>query len=203
MVGEDVSWFSQLGAKAATVPVRVEGQPSPELALPAPAPAPSPTGKLELTQPAPARRPLWEAALRMWSRRPLFGIGPTVFQHTYGPEIGQPNADSRYHTHNLFLELLTGSGLPGLFSLLGLLGLLWFHGLRRLARTRREAGPAREWWWLLLSLGGMLAFLAHGMLDMFLAFTPTYLLFWAWAGMIGGLTIEAAPGMPPSSAGPS
>jgi hypothetical protein len=42
----------------------------------------------------------------------------------------------------------------------------------------------------LLGLGlGVIAFLVHGLLDSFLAFTPTALLFWMLLGMIG----EARP----------
>ncbi len=187
MVGEDISWFSQLGVNAAQVSVVVAGAPVSVAAPAAPADrAPSRSGKLEVSQPLPSRRALWGAALALWRQHPLLGIGPTVFQHSYGPLIGQDQADPRYHTHNLYLETLTGSGVVGLLALLALIGLLWWQGLRRLLARGAPADSPR-WWALLACLAGWLAFLIHGGVDMFMAFTPTYLLFWTWIGMIVGL----------------
>jgi hypothetical protein len=196
MVGEDISWFSQLGVKAAQLPVIVSGAPA-SVAAPAPSRPPSQSGRLEVSQAPPSRRALWGAAVTLWRQHPLLGIGPAVFQYTYGPVLGLEHADPRYHTHSMYLEALTGSGVVGLLALLALVGQVAWHGLRGLlARAGRLDPPG--WWALLACLAGLLAFLIHGAVDMFLAFTPTYLLLWTWIGMIVGLVSPRSPLSPNS-----
>jgi hypothetical protein len=133
------------------------------------------------------RRELWGAALRLAQARPLLGVGPDNFRHLYGAELGLDSWDERVAANNVYLELLAGMGIFGLaaFAWLTLLPLV---GAVRALRTPAGATSARTSVWLLgLSLG-LLAFLVHGVLDSFLAFTPTALLFWMLLGMVLNLT---------------
>jgi hypothetical protein len=180
MVRENMGggWFSQLGTAPARVAVAVRGQAAPAAAAALPAEPPSTPRTLASIPPPPARRALWAAAFELWRERPLLGIGPDVFRHSYGPRMGLASFDDRVHTNNLYLELLTGAGLLGLASFGLLIGqALWRGGVALWqGRTSLLGGAA---------VLGLAAFLIHGMLDVFLAFTPTYLLLWFCVGMVG------------------
>jgi O-antigen ligase len=139
-------------------------------------------------QPAPpARSALWSAALRIWRTHPLLGIGPDVFRHVYGPELGLEIWDDRVHTNSLYLELLADTGVAGLTAFLTLVGLVLWQSTRVLAALRGR-GSLRGGWMALGCVVGLLTFLIHGVLDMFLEYSATYLLLWALIGVLGSLT---------------
>jgi hypothetical protein len=179
-------WFSQMGVPTARVAVEVSGPPA---ATPPPsADAPHAPQAINVIPGPPGRRQLWGVALSMWRERPLLGIGPDVFRHRYGARLGLSVFDDRVHTNNLYLELLTGAGVVGLLSFLALVGLGLWAGWRSLPSEHSPAATALlAGAWL-----GVFAFLAHGTLDVFLAFTPTYALLWVLLGTLGGLTIRSS-----------
>ncbi len=173
-------WFSQMGVPPAEVPVAVRGEAV--RTAPQPGIEPPTTPRTIAMQPGPPpRRELWGVALAFWRERPLLGIGPDAFRHVYGPALGMAVFDDRVHTNNLYLELLTGAGLFGLGAFLFLSG----AGLRTGWQSLRELEPGT--WAAILpvaALIGLGAFLVHGLLDVFLAFTPTYALLWVMFGLI-------------------
>lgn len=176
-------WFSQMGVEPARVSVEVAGVPA--TTPPPAADSPHSPRAVEALPGPPGRRELWGVALAMWREAPLLGVGPDVFRHTYGPRLGLSLWDDRVHTNSLYLELLTGAGALGLVAFLALAGAALRAAWGGLARRGRPAvEPAL--------LGGaalaLVAYLGHGALDVFLAFTPTYALLWAMAGAIGGLS---------------
>jgi hypothetical protein len=180
MVAEHVGWFSVRGAQVAEVAVSVAG--TPEASQPAPPPEPSTMPRRIEPRPAPPERSqLWSAALRLWRARPLLGIGPDVFRHVYGPELGLSSWDDRIHTNNLYLEILAGAGIAGMAAFLALVGSALVSGRRALARFDRTAN---QWWVALVCSAGLAAYLIHGTLDMFLEYSATYLLFWALLGAL-------------------
>lgn len=188
MVSEGSGWFSERGNQVAEQPVRVAGTPAPDR----PALAPEPPGlpqRLEVHPPPPPRGQLWRAAIRLWRDQPLLGIGPDVFRHVYGPALGLAAWDDRIHTNNLYLELLVGAGVAGLAAFLGLVvAVLWpaLRALARLARARRAETPPVGW--ALAGCGAALVtFLLHGLLDMFLEYSATYMLMWLVLGALAGL----------------
>ena len=126
------------------------------------------------------RLSLWGAAIRMIAAHPLLGVGPDNFRHFYGAELGLESWDERVQANNLYLEVLADVGV------LGLAAFLWVivAPLVRALRALRAQVDDRQ---RLLILGVMVsasAFLLHGLLDSFLAFTPTALLFWALLGIL-------------------
>lgn len=190
-------WFSQMGVPPARIAVAVGVPPADAAAAAALPPIVAPA---ILPQPGPpGRRELWGTAIALWLERPLLGIGPDRFRHVYGPRLGREPFDDRIHTNNLYLELLTGAGLLGLAAFLALMAACLragFGGL--LAARHRSAGGqahhehppgagATHEGLLIGALLGLVAYLAHGMLDVFLAFTPTYALFWALLGVVAGV----------------
>lgn len=198
-------WFSQMGVKPGSVTVEVTGAAAPDAAPPSPERPASPASISP--QPAPpGRAELWRLALSLWRERPLLGIGPDVFRHVYGPRLGLEPFDDRIHTNSLYLELLTGAGVVGLGAFLWLAGAALIEGWRALtynlrpmgdkgwrapAYDRRPTGDSETGRIILLgSLLGIIAFLIHGLLDVFLAFTPTYGLLWALVGTVGGIVLR-------------
>jgi hypothetical protein len=200
MVREHIGrgWFSQMGVAPARVQVEVTRQAA-EVAPPAPErPA---TAASIAPQPAPpGRRDLWRVALSLWRERPLLGIGPDLFRHIYGPRLGLSIFDNRIHTNSLYIELLTGAGVVGLCAFLWLVGAALLEGWGQVWRMRPGAYGGNGIWGggatgqglgavtLLGAMLGVIAFLIHGLLDVFLAFTATDALLWALLGLIGGTT---------------
>ena len=181
LVQEHVAWFSTLGAETATTWVEVEHGEA-EHGDDARAIANLPPSIRPVYREQPSRRTLWAAAFEMWAERPLLGIGPDQFRHQVGAHLDLATFDNRTHASSLFVETLVGQGLVGLFALLTLLAAV----TRTVARGWGVVdGPATR----VLGLGlvlGVLAYAAHGAVDHFLAFTPTYGLFW----LLTGLTVR-------------
>jgi O-antigen ligase len=177
MLRENAEWFSVWNRTADGLPVRV---------LPAQTAANSPVEAF-LPPPwiveFPSRRDLWTAALRMWFERPLIGVGPDNFRKTYGTYLGLEPFDKRVYANSLYLETLATTGALGGLALGGLVLAIVVTAWRgwRATTDRRVR---------VLILGGLLAlssFFIHGLADYFLAFTPTYALFWGLLGATTGL----------------
>jgi O-Antigen ligase len=131
------------------------------------------------------RLDLWGAAVRMIEARPWLGVGLDNFRHLYGAELGLDSWDERVQANNVYLELLADLGVIGLAAFVWLVAPVLVNAFRRL---RRPDTGARSLWLLGCGLG-LVAFLVHGLLDSFVAFTPTALLFWmllAMAVVLGG-----------------
>lgn len=118
------------------------------------------------------RLDLWSAALHLAAAHPVLGLGPDNFRHFYGAEFGLEAWDERVGANNLYLEVLSDLGV------LGLVAFLWVVVEPLRSAVRRMGDPL--FLGIALALG---AFLVHGLLDSFLAFTPTVLLFWLLLGL--------------------
>ena len=103
---------------------------------------------------------------------PLLGIGPDNFRHVYGRYLGLAAWDTRVHANNMYLEVLVGMGVVGVAALLL---------ARRAARARQcgaDRAPARVRSPLLAATAAAwLAIAGHGLVDTFLTFTTTYVMF--------------------------
>jgi hypothetical protein len=188
LVREQMTWFSERGNDTGDQIVEVVADE--ELAAPRAKASPRlEAGTLEyaLTPSQPSRRELWQAAIILWRRHPLLGVGPDNFRRRY-PEVihpprGQrPYEDQRLHANNFYLETLADLGLAGVAAL----ALLAF-ALARAVRDRAGAAAAGEGDALVaLAWGvGAATFFVHGLLDYFLEFTPTYGLFWLSIALAG------------------
>jgi O-antigen ligase len=108
------------------------------------------------------RLSLWRAALEMFVAHPL-GVGPDNYRLQYGKYLGAANWNTQIYSNNLYLELLTGSGLIGLGAFAFMI----------LSIERRIDAAC-------LALA---VFLIHGLVDVFLMTTPIYFAFWILLGM--------------------
>jgi hypothetical protein len=127
-------------------------------------------------QPIPGRRTLWSIAARQFLDRPLLGIGLDNFRLTYGKVMDWQAWNDSIHTNNWYVETAVSVGLLGSIPFFGWLALL---GLDLLDHMRRKKINI----WQIALVCGLLAYVIHGLLDYFLLFNGTGLLFWILVGM--------------------
>jgi hypothetical protein len=108
------------------------------------------------------RRVLWKAAFMMFTDHPM-GVGPDNYRLQYGTYLGASGWDTNIYSNNLYLELLTGSGVLGLLAFSGILVM-------------------RQWHQDVSSIA-VAIFLVHGFVDYFLMTTPLYFAFWILLGL--------------------
>ena len=127
---------------------------------------PLPTTPRPLRAVRPGRMALWRTAARMVLAHPLLGVGPDNFRLLYGSYAGLAGADQRTHSNNMYLEVLVGGGL------------LAFAAFARFAvRAGALFGAAPRYRFGVGIAAAGLAIAVHGVVDSFLSFAPTYVLF--------------------------
>jgi hypothetical protein len=136
----------------------------------------------------PGRSELWSAAFRMFWKKPFLGMGPDNFRILKWRYMDAPKGDETILANSLYLELLSGSGLLGLASLLWL---AWEFGRSVIARVSSMKSPT-DGITGYLGIAYLVGLLSHGFVDYFLKFTPTFLLFWMMLGMLCARQREAA-----------
>jgi hypothetical protein len=170
VVHEHRAWLSTEGVTPARTAVNVEGQRVTAAANEMPQLPPANKRADRLT--------LWRAALAVAADHPLAGVGPDNFRHVYGRYVGRDDADSRVHANNMYLEVLAGAGVPGLAVLLWLVAAA---GLALLSKWQRA--PAADAARAAAFCAVWLTIVGHGLVDTFLSFTTTYVMFALAAGL--------------------
>ncbi len=185
MVQDHVAWFSAKAVPMAIQPVDVTPGALPSTHSP-PLLELQPLPRESAVDLSPSRRVLWGVALTMLRDRPLLGVGPDNFRLAYGRYTGQTIWDTGTHVNNMYLEMFADMGVPGgLAFLLLVAATAWtaWRALRRgLASTHDDAGPV-----LYLATAGaasLLAWHVHGVVDVFYAFLPLALVYWAILGLV-------------------
>jgi len=129
---------------------------------------------------------LWQSAWRMWRDHPWLGVGPDNFLYAYRSTYVLPAAWEELnlsHPHNLIFDLLTRVGLLGFLAGMGLvLGTIWM-GFKRLRSDVMPDHPLRPW--VLGLWAGLIAGLAHGMIDNSLFLPDLMILTLLVAGVVG------------------
>ena len=174
MVQENRLWFSDEERLEAFASVLVDGPPS--------------QGELEVMAiPHPrfrvTRFELWSTAVRMLFSHPLLGVGPDNFRFSYGDYLDLEEWDHTLHSNHMYLEFFAGSGVPGGIFFLW----LCLRVLAQLKSARVKTGETHDALWMSMA-AGCLAIWAHGVMDYFLVFTPTYILIWTTWGATEALT---------------
>jgi hypothetical protein len=188
MVQEGVIWFSWTGAAPERTHLTVVG------AAPGSALAPD---RWQSTEEAPrsasyapaekGRLWLWQVAAGMFADRPLLGVGPDNFRWLHGAYAGVERADNRVHANNLYVEWLVDTGIVGFAAFLWV---TW--GLARGVYPILAGGgagngnPVRQ----LAVTASLVAWFAHGAVDFFYGFTPTYVAL----ALLSGLALSGGPG---------
>jgi O-antigen ligase len=129
---------------------------------------------------------MWRAALAMARERPWLGHGPDSYRRVYGPYMGRVWWDQTIHANNVVFELLATTGVLGLVAFLAVVLLVAWRALQAL----RGAPAGTETPWAAAALAMLAAWLAHGLVDYFLAFTAGYVSVFTLAGVGSGLAIS-------------
>jgi hypothetical protein len=175
VVEENVTWFSDDGSPSPQETV-VVGEASEVVPIGEGTRATS----LAPPPPPPSRTLLWRAAVTLFRRHPLLGVGPDNFRRLYGDVLssrdeGTVYSDARIHANSLYFETLADTGIAGcvaLAALLAALVVLVVRDVKRMDAMKLGAGLAA------------LAFFVHGLSDDFFEFTPTLGLFWLLLGLL-------------------
>lgn len=164
VVQEHRTWLSVEGVEPARTAVAVEGRPvgAPLRSL----------GRLPGASNRLPRPVLWKAALAIAAEHPALGVGPDNFRLVYGRALGLASWDTRVHANNMYLETLAGSGALGLAAFLWLMAAVGRETGRRWSRLRPEDRPL-----LAGAAAAGVSMAGHGLVDAFLVFTPTYVVF--------------------------
>jgi putative inorganic carbon (HCO3(-)) transporter len=128
------------------------------------------------------RLEIWIRALFMIEDFPITGVGLGMFDHIvdllYPLYSVVPETDV-FHPHNVFLFQAVSSGLPGLIGFLALILLLLAMAVQSVNLSRRVAA-----WPLAVGLlGGLVAYLVHGMFDSPTSFVRANAILWVLFGL--------------------
>ncbi len=123
----------------------------------------------------------WNAAIRMFKERPLFGWGPGTymfyyapFQRSYQKTIISTNFGTQGNAHSEYLGLLSETGLPALFAYLLLIVVVIYRGLK-ISRSPET----KEYKILIISsLLGIITYVVHGIMNNFLDCDKIAIPFW-------------------------
>jgi hypothetical protein len=179
VVQEHRTWLSLEGVYPGRTIVSVEGTP---VGAPLPSRGRMPSNVMRMP-----RSVLWQTALTIARERPLLGIGPDNFRHTYGRHLGLAAWDVRVHANNSYIEVLVGMGAIGVVALAWLLIAAWRAGSRAVIDAADARLPI-----VAASLAACVAIAAHALVDSFLTFTPTYTVFAVAAGLLFSTSSEHA-----------
>ncbi len=176
MLHKDVNWFDARGDAQTITRVTVLANADPvegQNEAVAPLALAEPT---VFDAPLPGRRVLWTIAGQLIRDHPLTGIGLDNYRLTYSYYVTDdpmPGTalDQTVHSNNWYLETLVSVGLVGTAPFL-----LWIaHLIWTINKRLNNPRPAP----LQIAAGvGILIFFIHGLLDYFLLFNATALLFW-------------------------
>jgi len=171
VVQEHRTWLSLEGVYPGRSTASVEGA---AVSAPLPTHGRMPSGVLRMP-----RRVLWATAFDLWRGRPLLGIGPDNFRHTYGRVLGLAAWDDRVHANNSYIEVIVGMGV------IGAVALVWL--LSRTVIAARDAvlsADASSLPIVAAATAACAAIATHALVDSFLTFTPTYAAFAIAAGLL-------------------
>jgi O-antigen ligase len=82
---------------------------------------------------AVSRVSLWQTGVKAVKESPVLGLGLTGFAKNWDRLNADPNIDNHNFPHNIFLNFWVETGLLGLISFIGLIGLFIYRGLRRIS----------------------------------------------------------------------
>ncbi|HZK07049.1 MAG TPA: O-antigen ligase family protein [Bacteroidales bacterium] len=134
----------------------------------------------------------WQAGLRMFRERPFLGWGPGTYQFLYAPfqrskekTIISTNAGDLGNAHSEYIGPMAEQGLPGLLTLLLVLGIGIYTGLKVYHRATNPEVRLMA----LLSVLALIAYFVHGFLNNFLDTDKASVPVWGFFAIILALDL--------------
>jgi putative inorganic carbon (HCO3(-)) transporter len=134
---------------------------------------------------AESRLPQFEIAYEIIKDHPGLGVGInnyTSVMHQYDYTADGIDSITPHAVHNIFLHLGAEMGLPGLAVFVWFITSIFVVGMRRITGNGDASTYAA-----IGMLGGILAFLAHGLADVEGLGGKLYLFVWFFAGIISSI----------------
>jgi O-antigen ligase len=146
----------------------------------------------------------WASGFRMLQERPLMGWGPGTYMFQYAP-FQKPGEKTIISTnqadvggiHSEYFNPLVEMGLPGMLLFLLLISFSLQRGMRYFRKQRDDFLRCT----CLMALLGMVTYLTHGLLNNYLDFDKTTVLFWGFMAMMVGLEVYHPPVDEPAALG--
>jgi O-antigen ligase len=133
----------------------------------------------------------WQAAIRMFDDRPVFGYGPGTYQFVYAPyqrskekTINSTNLGDKGNAHSEYLGPLSEMGLPGMLIVILLVIVVIYTGLKVYKEGDREVKFLS-----MMALLGLITYFAHGILNNFLDTDKLSVPFWGFIAIIVALDV--------------
>jgi O-antigen ligase len=134
----------------------------------------------------------WQAALRMFSERPLVGWGPGTYQFEYAPfqrakekTIISTNLGDMGNAHSEYIGPLAESGVPGLLSVLFIVITVIYTGLN----VYKKAASRQTRLLALSATLGLITYFVHGIMNNFLNTDKASVPFWGLISIIAALDL--------------
>jgi len=129
----------------------------------------------------------WEAAIRMFRKKPMFGFGPGTYAFAYAPyqysyqkTIISTNAGDKGNAHSEYIGPLAESGLVGGITFLAIIITTLYTAVRVIRDTRND----NHRYLLLAATLGMVTYYIHGALNNFLDTDKASIPFWGFTAFI-------------------
>ncbi|PLW95576.1 MAG: hypothetical protein C0591_10875 [Marinilabiliales bacterium] len=133
----------------------------------------------------------WQAAIRLFTDRPVFGWGPGTYQFVYSPyqrskekTIISTNLGDQGNAHSEYLGPLAEMGLIGMLIVLVLFSVIIYTGLKVYKNGNKEVKFLS-----LMSTLGLITYISHGFLNNFLDTDKLSVPFWGFAAIIVALDV--------------
>ena len=133
----------------------------------------------------------WQAAVRLYNDRPLFGWGPGTYQFVYAPfqrskekTIISTNLGDKGNAHSEYLGAMSEQGTPGLIIVLLIFGSAIFYGIRVY-----NNGDYKVKVLSMMATTGLITYIAHAVLNNFLDTDKLSVPFWGFIAVIVALDV--------------
>ncbi|MFC2096699.1 O-antigen ligase family protein [Bacteroidota bacterium] len=134
----------------------------------------------------------WSCALRMFSKKPVFGFGPGTYMFQYAPfqkqsqkTIISTNYGDGGNAHSEYLGPLSESGVLGLISFLLIVITSVYYGIKVYRKNK-----SKEFRWLAITLViGLFTYYLHGIMNNFLDTDKASAPFWGFIAIIVAMDI--------------
>lgn len=133
----------------------------------------------------------WQAAIRLYDDKPVFGWGPGTYQFVYSPyqrskekTTISTNLGDKGNAHSEYLGAMSEQGLLGLIIVLLLFGSAIYYGL-----TVYKKGNLKVKFLSMMVTTGLITYIAHGVLNNFLDTDKLSVPFWGFIAVIVALDV--------------